>query len=286
MTPAEFIAKWEGFSSSSYFDVNHYRIGYGSDTEGPDEINVVQGMTTTKPRALQNLALRIPKYTNTIVHQIGAAAWDKQAENEQAALLSLTYNYGSLPPSVVRAIMTDDPENIAAAIRILQGANSGVNRKRRLGEAQFYLTGTSVAPVKPGLSPISKGAIVVGTGAGGGAAASAANGQIGQALIMAVISMASYLISAMAPAKPRIDPSLLPETPVVTRMPQPATPPAGPPIPLSPLDDYVTALQRLKEAQAVADAKRKVLVDYVDKENTILNSVDLKIIEHQPIEGK
>src|SRR5476651_746628 len=133
LTTAEYIASWEGYASTAYWDVNHYRLGYGSDTEGPDEINVVQGMTTTKARALQNLALRIPKYASTIIHQIGQSMWDNQTAWGQTALLSLTYNYGSLPASVVRAIMTGDPQNVAAAIRILQGANGGVNKKRRLG---------------------------------------------------------------------------------------------------------------------------------------------------------
>lgn len=59
-TPAEFIASYEGCAGRAYWDVNAFRLGYESDTEGPDQIRVTEGMETTKARALQNLALRIP----------------------------------------------------------------------------------------------------------------------------------------------------------------------------------------------------------------------------------
>jgi hypothetical protein len=67
-TTAEFIAGFEGYAGRAYWDVNAYRLGYGSDTEGPDQIPVTEGMETTKARALQNLALRIPQFQEEAVH--------------------------------------------------------------------------------------------------------------------------------------------------------------------------------------------------------------------------
>src|ERR1019366_8291940 len=197
MTPAQFIARWEGFASAAYWDVNHYRIGYGSDTEGPEQVSVVQGMSTTKERALQNLALRIPQFEKTAVRAVGADAWEKLADNQRTALLSLVYNYGRLPNSVARSILTGDPANVAASIRTLQGANGGVNRKRRLGEAQFYLTG-SEAPVAAKAMPhvVAAGGIVVSGGAIGGAIATAGQVPMWATILMSLGGSAVAIISA------------------------------------------------------------------------------------------
>jgi GH24 family phage-related lysozyme (muramidase) len=271
MTAADFIARWEGFSSVAYWDVNHWRLGYGSDTEGPEQVNVVQGMTTTKERALQNLALRIPKFEQTAVRAVGADAWEKLADNQRTALLSLVYNYGRLPDSVARAILTGNPDNVAGAIRTLQAANGGVNRKRRLGEAQFYLTGSEAA--KP-IPPISKGAIVIGTAAGSGAITSGAAGaQPLVTIIMAMISAGSYLFAYFT-SKPKTD----------VPVPGPHTQLSAV---VSPLDDFKAALDELRACQLKVEAKRKIIVDEVEKMSSVLASIDVKIIEHQPsIEGK
>jgi GH24 family phage-related lysozyme (muramidase) len=145
-TTAEFIAGFEGYAGRAYWDVNHWRVGYGSDTEGPEQNNVVEGMETTKPRALQNLMLRIPQYQHTAISAMGGeAVWEKLNENQQSAITSLVYNYGRLPIVVTPS----DPEKTAAAIRALQGANGGVNRKRRLSEAAFYLASAAPIPAHP-----------------------------------------------------------------------------------------------------------------------------------------
>jgi GH24 family phage-related lysozyme (muramidase) len=243
MTAAEYIAGWEGFASTAYWDVNHWRLGYGSDTEGPDQINVTQGMTTTKPRALQNLAVRIPQFEKTAIRKVGADAWEKLSDNERAALLSIVYNYGNLPDSVARAILTGDSNNVAGAIRTLQNANGGVNKKRRLGEANFYLTGTSVAP-QTSLHPVSKGAVVIGTGSLGGAAGLAANGANWQAIIMFAFSMVSYLVAALMPSK------------VTSPIPMPM-PPAPAVVPLGKREIYQDKKAKLKTAlQEFADAQK------------------------------
>lgn len=143
-TTAEFIARFEGFSARAYWDVNHWRLGYGSDTEGPEQSEVTENSTTTRERALQNLALRIPQFQAAAVSGtprypgMGTAAWGRLTDNQVSVITSLVYNYGHLPRSVLLAI--SDPKKVAASIDALGTANGGVNARRRRVEAEFYLT--------------------------------------------------------------------------------------------------------------------------------------------------
>ena len=73
----------------AYWDVNAWRLGYGSDTEGPDQVHVTEGMETTKARALQNLALRIPQFQTEAVYGktgMGRDTWDKLTDNQKSAV--------------------------------------------------------------------------------------------------------------------------------------------------------------------------------------------------------
>jgi hypothetical protein len=74
---ANVIEQFEGYLSVAAWDVNAYRLGYGSDTEGPEQRPVRRGMTTTPARALANLAVRIPQYEAKIVAQVGAGPWGR-----------------------------------------------------------------------------------------------------------------------------------------------------------------------------------------------------------------
>jgi GH24 family phage-related lysozyme (muramidase) len=159
LTPVDYIAGWEGYSGVAYWDVNHWRIGFGSDTEGPDQVNVVEGMTTTRARALQNLSLRISQFQAIAARSMGPSTWAGLSDAQHTALTSLVYNYGRLPIRVY----DHDPEKTAAEIAALQTANGGVNKKRRVGEATLYLTGTP-APTQPNTSVVV-GAGLTGTGA-------------------------------------------------------------------------------------------------------------------------
>lgn len=129
---ANFIAFFEGFASEAYWDVNHYRLGFGSDTEGPDQVSVVKGMVTTRPRALANLALRVPHFAATVQAQVGSA-WDALGVNTKLALLSFAYNYGDLTPTL--ALNVIHGVGISAAIEARAVDNDGVNAKRRFAEA-------------------------------------------------------------------------------------------------------------------------------------------------------
>ena len=75
------------------------------------------------------------------------AQWDKDYFNKlpssaQASLTSLTYNYGSLDklPSVVKAARSGNLMELSRAIENLGSHNKGVNRNRRLQEAQYFLS--------------------------------------------------------------------------------------------------------------------------------------------------
>ena len=152
-TAAEFVAGFEGFQSPAAYDVNAWRLGYGSDTEGPDQIPVYQGMTTTRDRALANLALRIPAFQTTIAKQIGPSVWKALSPNQRIALTSIGYNYGGIPVNKATKQMRvkinlADPKATAAQITALGSDNGGINRKRRAKEAAMYLSdAVSQAPV-------------------------------------------------------------------------------------------------------------------------------------------
>lgn len=139
----------EGFRSEPYWDVNAYRVGYGSDTVTTEDgtvKKVVPGMKITKADAERDLDRRVREFEKTAVNQVGADAWAVLPSSSRAALLSVTYNYGSLPDGVVSAVKTGDREKIANAVSGLQGHNDGVNRARRLSEAALIRSGKSDAP--------------------------------------------------------------------------------------------------------------------------------------------
>jgi GH24 family phage-related lysozyme (muramidase) len=134
----QFIAYWEGFISSARWDVNAFRVGFGSDTEGPDQARVTSTTTTTRERALANLAARVPQFANVAIQQLGHDLWDRLGEPTQIAMIDLCYNYGELPQSVLQA-MTQNGTAVANAIRNHGRDNAGINRDRRAAEAGLVI---------------------------------------------------------------------------------------------------------------------------------------------------
>ena len=128
----------EGFRSSTYWDVNADRVGYGSDTiTGADGSirQVKRGDTVSRDDAERDLRRRTQESLAGIQKLVGDDAFKQLNPNQQAALASVAYNYGSLPQSVAAAVKTGDTEQIAKSIEALQGHNNGVNRARRMSEA-------------------------------------------------------------------------------------------------------------------------------------------------------
>ncbi|WP_454618377.1 hypothetical protein [Bradyrhizobium cenepequi] len=141
-TTFNMIRKFEGFQSAPYWDVNHFRVGFGSDTITREDGSVVEvkpGMTVTPTDAARDLQRRIVAQQGKIIATVGQDKWDAMSAPAKAAVTSVGYNYGTLPQSVTDAIRTGGPGEIATAIRGLQGDNGGVNKNRRNQEADAVL---------------------------------------------------------------------------------------------------------------------------------------------------
>ena len=139
------IERFEGFIAHAMWDVNHYRVGYGSDTEGPEQTPVTKQTTTTTDRAMQNLEARLPKFEWQIIKQIGQRQWATLPAGAQNALLSLCYNYGHLPDGVAEAAASGNLPHLAAAVAARATDNQGVNHERRAEEAAAIRSSQHVA---------------------------------------------------------------------------------------------------------------------------------------------
>lgn len=143
-TSAALLRRFEGFRETPYWDVNADRVGYGSDTvtlaDGSIQ-KVVQGMRVSIADANRDLERRIGEFQNTIRGQIGADRFASFSDQQQAALTSIAYNYGSLPDRIIAAVREGSTAEIAASIRGLSGDNEGVNRDRRNQEAFLFASG-------------------------------------------------------------------------------------------------------------------------------------------------
>ncbi|WP_334539440.1 lysozyme [Bradyrhizobium sp. AZCC 1708] len=138
----DMIARFEGFRTAPYWDVNHWRLGFGSDTVTREDGRVEEvkpGMTVTQADATRDLQRRIAATQSKIAATVGQDKWDALSAPAKAAVSSVAYNYGTTPSSVADAIRTGGPAEIAAAIRGLEGHNDGVNKKRRNQEADAVL---------------------------------------------------------------------------------------------------------------------------------------------------
>jgi GH24 family phage-related lysozyme (muramidase) len=136
------IQGFEGYRSDPYWDVNHHRAGYGSDTVTmPDgTVKEVQpGMSVTQEDAQRDLTRRVGDYQSKIKDSIGEEAWNKLTPQARASLTSVAYNYGHLPYRVQTAAASGDLGSLASAISGLSADNNGVNAKRRQAEANNIL---------------------------------------------------------------------------------------------------------------------------------------------------
>ena len=132
----------EGFRETAYWDVNAYRIGYGSDTitdASGNVTSVTQSSTVTREQAELDLERRIRTgFMPTVANQLGDN-FTKLPAGAQAALTSVAYNYGSLPRSVVNASNSSggNLKAIGDAVESLQNQDRGINRRRRIEEASI-----------------------------------------------------------------------------------------------------------------------------------------------------
>lgn len=140
--PKALVGGFEGFRTQAYWDTNHYRVGYGSDTVTHADgtvAPVTAGTQITKADADRDLARRTQQTQAGIASQIGADRWAALDPATQASLTSVAYNYGHLPASMVQAAMSGDKERMALALVGLRDDNGGVNAARRTKEAANLL---------------------------------------------------------------------------------------------------------------------------------------------------
>jgi GH24 family phage-related lysozyme (muramidase)/predicted PurR-regulated permease PerM len=151
------LKKYEGYTANAKWDVNAYRAGYGSDTTTDattGKVSSIQsGSTVNKADSEADLKRRVTtQFMPKAAAQIGQAAWDKLSPQAQAAITSVTYNYGHVPDTLIAAAKSGDANAIGSAISGLGSDNAGINAKRRNSEAQLAMGGGSSAPSAPGSS--------------------------------------------------------------------------------------------------------------------------------------
>lgn len=154
---AQLIRDFEGYRDSPYWDVNAYRAGYGSDTMTTEDGRVIpisQGMTVNRADAERDLQRRIQtEFMPRAAGAVGQDLFPTLSPEQQAALVSITYNYGSLPGSVASAVQSGNPQAVSAAIRALGNHNDGINRDRRNREADIYAGASGVPAQDNALAP-------------------------------------------------------------------------------------------------------------------------------------
>ncbi|MBY9027785.1 hypothetical protein K7459_29455, partial [Pseudomonas fluorescens] len=78
-TDFDMIRRFEGFKSAPYWDVNQFRIGFGSDTITREDGSVAEvkpGMTVTPVDAERDLRRRIAGQQGKIISIVGQDKWD------------------------------------------------------------------------------------------------------------------------------------------------------------------------------------------------------------------
>lgn len=150
---ANYISLKEGFAAKAGWDVNHYRMGYGSEKikRGGKLVEVKKGDTCTKQEAVDTLAeWGIPEFAKQIEKDLGTSYWNKLGKYQKAALVSLGYNVGAYYISargygnrIRDAIKAGDMKK--AAKEILNGPRKASGKvlsglvTRRKEEAQLFL---------------------------------------------------------------------------------------------------------------------------------------------------
>lgn len=126
---AQYISKNEGFTEISSWDVNAYRLGFGTDKILLDDGTIKRvlpvadyykqtnqkkvpppiGMRTTRANAMKMLEHDLvnrfkPRVVGTFGNTLTEEEWNKLSEPAKAALISYAYNCGSLRTKIASAI--------------------------------------------------------------------------------------------------------------------------------------------------------------------------------------
>jgi GH24 family phage-related lysozyme (muramidase) len=154
------IRSREGLETKSYPDkgghdgkqFSGWRVGYGSDTVTKADgtvVRVTKDTVITRADAERDLERRISEFQAIAVKGIGVEAWQRMPPRAQAALTSITYNYGELPERLHKAVQSGDLELLATSIEGLKNDNGGVNAERRQQEADIIRGRASIPNASP-----------------------------------------------------------------------------------------------------------------------------------------
>lgn len=150
------LVKFEGFNAEPVWDVNNWRIGHGSSTITTADGNVIElsndrsnrpAYVITREDAARDLnrRLRDEFIPLEVMNVIGGV---NLPNGVIAALVSIAYNYGSLPASVRSAARSGDIRAIANTIQAREVDNSGINKNRRNKEANYVLAAAGISETK------------------------------------------------------------------------------------------------------------------------------------------
>lgn len=138
---ADLLRGLEGFREGAYWDVNHHRVGFGSDTitTASGEVRTVrQGDRVSQADAERDLTRRVNAIEAGAARRAGRG-WQQLPDGARAAVISVAYNYGEGHERLLplwQAASRGDASEVASVIESFAGDNGGVNRQRRQQEAQ------------------------------------------------------------------------------------------------------------------------------------------------------
>ena len=114
--------------------------GFGAtDMERGKIFPVSQDTRVNEAQAKQDLDRRIKTDFLPIIKNNIGDSWDGLSNNAKGAIMSITYNYGRVPKRIRAAINTGNTDKISAAIRSLAKDDEGINKNRRLAEAELVM---------------------------------------------------------------------------------------------------------------------------------------------------
>jgi GH24 family phage-related lysozyme (muramidase) len=117
MDAVTFLKKYEGFTPTAIWDVNAYRIGFGSDTitnNAGDVRKVLQTDKITIQDADRDLNRRIEtEFIPKIKNKIGSGNWNKLNTGTRTALISLAYNYGNITKTAIITAIKNNDKNLS-----------------------------------------------------------------------------------------------------------------------------------------------------------------------------
>lgn len=131
----------EGFRETPYWDVNAYRVGYGSDTITKADgsvVKVTKGMKVSREDAERDFERRMNEEFIPKAKSVAGEAWSMYTPTQQDMLADIAYNYGSLPKRIHAAVKSGDKQAVADAIMKLSSDNDGINAHRRKNNALAF----------------------------------------------------------------------------------------------------------------------------------------------------